>query len=214
MSLFRPGGLELTKKAADFIGLKNGDRVLDIGCGLGGSLIFLRDSYGIVPFGADIEPATAEKAKAALGTDCVICADACRLPFDEESFDAIFMECVLTLIPEPVKALREAKRVLSPGGFLVISALEGGKGSLVEEGRICRAELERFLEGMGFELCASFDETASLRDFVAEIIFRYDSIARYIEAANAELGGSVLLCGVPPKGTGYMLMLAKKELHS
>ena len=193
MELFRPGGLTLTQKAADIIGLAPGDRVLDIGCGLGTSLCFLRDRYNIEAFGVDLHPEVAEKAKLQLGQDRVFCADACALPFEDGSFDAVFMECVLTLIDEPEKALLEGFRVLKPGGHLAISSLDGAD-SLLEKGRIGREVLLEKLEKLGFDAVSVSDETSALRRFVAEIIFEYDSIEKYIETANHELGGSVLNC--------------------
>lgn len=210
MDIFRPGGLDLTAKAAKYIGLNAGERVLDIGCGLGTSLCFLRDNYNIEPFGLELNPETAKRAALNLGVDRIYCGDACELPFLAEAFDAVFLECVLTLIDEPEKALAEAARVLVPGGHLVISSLEGA-AKLLEDGRIGREALTGKLEELGFEILAVYDESAELRRFVAEIIFEYDSIESYIETANSELGGSVLSCDVPVKGTGYILVIARKK---
>ena len=210
MELFRPGGLTLTQKAADVIGLVPGDRVLDIGCGLGTSLNFLREKYNIEAFGVDLHPEVAEKAKAHLGADNVFCADACALPFEDSGFDAVFMECVLSLVKTPEKALAEAYRVLKPGGHLVISSLVGGD-KMFDNGRIGRGALLEKLGEFGFDVLNVSDETSALRRFVAEIIFEYDSIENYIETANHELGGSVLNCDVPIKGTGYVLIIARKE---
>ena len=210
MELFRPGGLSLTQKAADVIGFVPGDRVLDIGCGLGSSLCFLRDKYNIEAFGVDLHPEVAEKAKASLGTDNVFCADACALPFEDGAIDAAFMECVLSLVNTPEKALAEAYRVLKPGGHLVVSSIDGAD-KLLDNGRIGRVALLEKLGEFGFDVLNVSDETSALRRFVAEIIFEYDSIENYIETANHELGGSVLNCDVPIKGTGYVLIIARKE---
>lgn len=210
MEIFRPGGLTLTQNAADIIGLCPGDSVLDIGCGLGTSLCFLRDKYNIEAFGVDIHPEAAEKAKLNLGTDHVFCGDAEDLAFEDGAFDAAFMECVLSLTNNPEKALAEAWRVLKSGGYIVISSLDGAD-TLLDNGRIGREALLEKLEDLGFNDFSVFDETAELRRFVAEIIFAYDSIENYIEAANLELGGSVLNCNVPIKGTGYILIIASKK---
>lgn len=210
MEIFRPGGLTLTQNASDIIGLCPGDSVLDIGCGLGTSLCFLRDKYNIEAFGVDIHHEAVEKAKINLGSDHVFCADAEELPFEDATFDAAFMECVLSLLNTPEKALAEAYRVLKTGGYLVISSLDGAD-KLLENGRIGRGALLEKLDELGFELVTEYDETSELRRFVAEIIFEYDSIENYIETANHELGGSVLNCNVPVKGTGYILLIATKK---
>lgn len=210
MELFRPGGLELTNKAAELIGLAAGDKVLDIGCGLGTSLCFLRDKFNIEAYGLDINPNTVLKAGVRLGTDRVECGDAEDLPYDATSFNAVFVECVLTLCENPGKVLSEAYRVLVDGGHLVISSLDGAN-ELCANGRIGRGALQSELKKLGFEILYLSDEGRSLRQFMAEIIFKYDSMQNYIEEANKKLGGSILNCDVPIKNTGYALVIAKKS---
>ena len=78
MDIFRPGGLDMTAKAAKYIGLKAGERVLDIGCGLGTSLCFLRDNYNIEPSGLELNPETAKRAALNLGVDRIYCGDTRR----------------------------------------------------------------------------------------------------------------------------------------
>jgi ubiquinone/menaquinone biosynthesis C-methylase UbiE len=50
-----------------------------------------------------------------------VCADATRLPFDSDSFDAATMFDVLEHIPDDRRAIAEVFRVLKPGGYLLIS---------------------------------------------------------------------------------------------
>jgi ubiquinone/menaquinone biosynthesis C-methylase UbiE len=50
-----------------------------------------------------------------------LCADATALPFDDNSFDAITMFDLLEHVPDDAKAIAEAKRVLRPGGYLLVS---------------------------------------------------------------------------------------------
>lgn len=53
-----------------------------------------------------------------LGTvpDVYAAADAEALPFEDGQFDAVFSQVVLYRLPDPVRALREIRRVLAPGG--------------------------------------------------------------------------------------------------
>jgi ubiquinone/menaquinone biosynthesis C-methylase UbiE len=50
-----------------------------------------------------------------------ICADATSLPFEDNSFDAVTMFDLLEHVPDHYKAVAEARRVLRPGGFLLVS---------------------------------------------------------------------------------------------
>jgi len=93
-------------------------RVLEVGCGSGWTAAFLRraghEAYGVDlhhgPLGAfdfDREISYAS-------------ADAARLPFADGSFDAVGMYQVLEHLPDPARALEECRRVLRPGGRLVV----------------------------------------------------------------------------------------------
>lgn len=209
MEIFRPGGLRLTDKAAEFVKLRPGDRVLDVGCGLGTSLKFLRDEYKLDIYGLDINSQVVLKAKKLLDNDNICCASAESLPYEDDLFHAVFMECVLSLTENPEKVLLEALRVLRPEAYLIITTLDGAE-ELLKDGRIGRNALVNKLKEFGFEIALVSDESAELRQFIAEIIFKYDSLQKYIDYARQELGGAVLSCDVPLKGTGYSLVIAKK----
>lgn len=46
--------------------------------------------------------------------------DVCAIPFKNGTFDVVFMHTLLVHLPEPTKALNEAKRVLKPGGIIAV----------------------------------------------------------------------------------------------
>jgi ubiquinone/menaquinone biosynthesis C-methylase UbiE len=107
--------------------LQPGTRLLEVGCGVGAVLAVLGQEFpGVQLFGVDIEPKQLEFARGHLersGVEATLRqGDALALPFDDESFDHVWMMWFLEHVADPVGALREARRVLVPGGR--ITAIE------------------------------------------------------------------------------------------
>ncbi|WOS66705.1 class I SAM-dependent methyltransferase [Sinorhizobium fredii] len=98
-----------------------GLRVLDIGCGSGGLARELI-AAGADVCGIDPEPTAIQTAKETAPPGRFTIASAEALPFASGTFDAAVMVNALHHVPEPLMsaALREAVRVLSDDGFLVV----------------------------------------------------------------------------------------------
>lgn len=90
-------------------------RLLDIGCGTGQSRqIYADRTAGYV--GIDLSFGALAVARREFSAVDWGQADACRLPFEDSSFDAVAFSSVLHHIPDFRPALSEAWRVLTPGG--------------------------------------------------------------------------------------------------
>lgn len=73
-----------------------------------------------VDISADMLRKAAVRAAAYAGRLDLVQADALRLCFRDESFDTVVTSCTLCSVPEPAAALRELRRVLRPGGRLLM----------------------------------------------------------------------------------------------
>jgi ubiquinone/menaquinone biosynthesis C-methylase UbiE len=95
-------------------------RYLDVGCGVGGWLLFLRRE-GYTVEGVDITPDTIKRLKAFDSTLRVQVAGMTALPYADHSLDGVLAIGVLEYLEGRVdEAIREAARVLKPGGFVLI----------------------------------------------------------------------------------------------
>jgi ubiquinone/menaquinone biosynthesis C-methylase UbiE len=100
-----------------------GERVLEIGCGAGAVLGVLARAFGgIAVAGIDREPrqiAFAQRHLAKLAEHANLrVGDAAALPWPDASFDHAMTMWFLEHLREPLPALREARRVLRPGGTI------------------------------------------------------------------------------------------------
>ena len=208
----RPGGLKLTKEGADCAHISADSRVLDVGCGTGTTLRFLYDTYGCGVSGTDIsEKAVAIAGKRVPEAD-ICCADASVLPFPDATFDAVFMECTLTLFERPQDALSEAGRVLVKDGFLIIETLKRKNArAFLDDGAVSLPLLTSFLTERGFRIVLSEDKTDDLVQFSTDIIFQYDSLEAYLRSCTEETGGSIFSCDMNRKGLGYHLLVAQRQ---
>lgn len=91
--------------------------LLDIGCGTGQSRQIYRDACDRFA-GLDLAQSSLLRARALFPSDEWVLGDAMRLPFPDMQWDAVAFSSVLHHIPDRLAALREAYRVLRPGGMV------------------------------------------------------------------------------------------------
>ena len=166
-----PGGEAHTRRLLELAALPQGASVLDLGAGAGEALALLR-GMGYAARGIDLEPRR----------ETVERGDLLRTGFPDGSFDAVLSECAFFVSGDPRGALREARRLLKPGGKLLLSD-------------VFFEEPIRLLQSAGFTPLQAEDMTPLWRDYWLEALWR----------------GDTTCCEVPKGTCSYWLLIGRKD---
>jgi tocopherol O-methyltransferase len=112
---------------ADDFNINRPQNILDVGCGIGGSSLYLAEKFGARVTGITLSPVQANRAKERARaarlqdrTDFQV-ANALDLPFADNSFDLVWSLESGEHMPDKAKFLQECYRVLKPGGKLILA---------------------------------------------------------------------------------------------
>ncbi len=165
-----PGGEAHTRRMITLADLKAGASVLDMGAG-GGEAVRLMQSLGYDAKGIDHDPRG----------DNVTQGDFLHTPYSGGSFDAILSQCAFFVSGDVPGALREAHRVLKPGGTLMLSDIFFEAPAPV-------------VEAAGFEVLQLEDMTDAWREYYLEALWRGEDCG----------------CALPRGKCRYWLIIARK----
>lgn len=113
------------ESAVDFLNVKPGDKILDVGCGVGGPMRAIASHSGANIVGITINEYQVERArmhnkKAGLDSLCeVVCGNFLEMPFDDNSFDGVYAMEATCHAPKLEDVYAEIYRVLKPGCLFV-----------------------------------------------------------------------------------------------
>jgi len=93
--------------------------LFDAGCG-DGAFLHLMKEHGWQGKGVDFDAAAIETGKKKYGVDLEV-GDFQTVPIEESGFDAVTMSHVIEHVPDPIACLDKCRRLLKPGGRLVVS---------------------------------------------------------------------------------------------
>jgi SAM-dependent methyltransferase len=186
----------LFEAVLDAAGVGRGTRVLDVGCGSGLTLV-LATRRGAVPSGLDISPGLLGIARDRLPDE----GDMEFLPFGDTTFDAVLGVNAFQFAGDPRRALREAARVVRPGGRVVASLFaepERSEGTVVHEAMSALIPPGRAGDHAPYALSAPGNLEAALADAGlrvqgnGEVVcsWRYASMDDAVEGLLCSAGGA------------------------
>ncbi len=123
----RQAQIDLNEEFLRWGGVAEAHQILDVGCGIGGSSLYLAEKFNAQVTGITLSPVQANRAIAraqAVGlsdrTHFQV-ADALKMPFPDHSFDLVWSMESGEHMPDKEQFLRECVRVLKPGGKLLVA---------------------------------------------------------------------------------------------
>ncbi|MDE5095621.1 MAG: methyltransferase domain-containing protein [Trichodesmium sp. St11_bin5] len=128
--------------------------ILDVGCGIGGSTLYLAEKFNATATGITLSPVQAkraeeraESANLSQQTNFIV-ADALDMPFTDQSYDLVWSLESGEHMPNKKKFLQECHRVLKPGGRIIMATwchrtLDGYLGQLTDDERRHLADIYR-----------------------------------------------------------------------
>ncbi len=122
----RQAQIDLIEELLKWSQVTEAKNILDVGCGIGGSSLYLAQKFNANATGITLSPVQAERAKqraqsASLSerTEFLV-ANALDMPFADDTFDLVWALESGEHMPDKVKYMQECYRVLKPGGTLIM----------------------------------------------------------------------------------------------
>jgi ubiquinone/menaquinone biosynthesis C-methylase UbiE len=188
---YHPGGLGLTRRVARTLGLRPGERVLDVASGPGTTALLLASEFGVSVDGLDLGADAVAGAKAKAADRGVVdqvrfyVADGERLPFANGSFDAVICECALCTFANKERGALEMARVLRSGGRVGITDVTLDRARLAPELASLAGWVACLADARPVADYRQLLESAGLRVTLTQP--HDDALAKMIEAIDARL---------------------------
>jgi SAM-dependent methyltransferase len=199
------GGLAANDALARLAELRRGQRIADFCAGLAGPARYYATRYGVDVTGIELTPARVKGANELtrlVGLDDkvrVVEGNVMAVPLEDASVDAVLSQEALLHVPDKAKALREAHRILKPGGRLAFTdwvahePLSEADAQLMWQGMAATnllnlADYEALLTGCGFTVVSCEDLTAQWAVILKERLAMYLKLRGEAQAVHTAAG--------------------------
>ncbi|XP_024022153.1 phosphomethylethanolamine N-methyltransferase [Morus notabilis] len=178
------GGIETTKEFVAKLDLEPSQRVLDVGCGIGGGDFYMAENFDVEVVGIDLSINMISLAlERAIGLKCSVefeVADCTKKTYPENSFDVIYSRDTILHIDDKPALFRSFYKWLKPGGKVLISDYCQSAGTP-------SPEFAKYIKQRGYDLHDVEAYGQMLRDAGFEEVIAEDRTGQFIEVLQREL---------------------------
>lgn len=143
------GGIETTKEFVSKLELKPGQKVLDVGCGIGGGDFYMASNFDVEVVGIDLSVNMISFAlEKSIGLQCAVefeVADCTTKKYPDNTFDVIYSRDTILHIQDKPALFRSFYKWLKPGGKVLISDYCRSAGTP-------SAEFAEYIKQRGYDL--------------------------------------------------------------
>ncbi|XP_060205454.1 phosphoethanolamine N-methyltransferase 2-like isoform X1 [Lycium barbarum] len=178
------GGLETTREFVAMLDLQPGQKVLDVGCGIGGGDFYMAEKYDVHVVGIDLSINMISFAlERAIGLKCAVefeVADCTKKTYPDGTFDVIYSRDTILHIQDKPALFRSFYKWLRPGGKVLISDYCKRAGPASEE-------FAGYIKQRGYDLYDVEAYGQMLRDAGFHEVVAEDRTGQFIEVLQKEL---------------------------
>ncbi|XP_059453250.1 phosphoethanolamine N-methyltransferase 1-like isoform X1 [Corylus avellana] len=178
------GGIDTTKEFVQKLELKTGQKVLDVGCGIGGGDFYMAENFDVEVVGIDLSINMISFAlERAIGLKCSVefeVADCTKKTYPENAFDVIYSRDTILHIQDKPALFRSFHKWLKPGGKVLISdyCKSAGTPSL---------EFSEYIKQRGYDLHDVKAYGQMLKDAGFDEVIAEDRTDQFMQVLQREL---------------------------
>ncbi|OIT21052.1 PREDICTED: phosphoethanolamine N-methyltransferase 1-like [Nicotiana attenuata] len=183
-SFVSTGGIDTTREFVAMLDLQPGQKVLDVGCGIGGGDFYMAEKYDVYVVGIDLSVNMISLAfERAIGRKCAVefeVADCTTKTYPEGTFDVIYSRDTILHIQDKPALFRSFYKWLKPGGKVLISDYCKKAGPASEE-------FAEYIKQRGYDLHDVEAYGQMLRDAGFNEVVAEDRTEQFIKVLKKEL---------------------------